>query len=101
MWTLISSQNLISKLVSQDIRVFNIYNEIRLLSGVNDDPEDKRIFAFTLCEDCTRRSKKCSVCKLNNSQASLQQMQELNLLRNNLQIMPNENEMGMKSSLSR
>ena len=68
---------------------FNIYDEIRLLSGVTDDPEDKRIFAFTLCEDCTKRSKRCSVCKLNNSQASLQQMQELNLLRDNLQIMPN------------
>ena len=89
MWTINSSQNLINKLVSPDIRAFNIYDEIRLLSGANDDPEDKRIFAFTLCEDCTKRSKKCSVCKLNNSQGSLQQMQELNLLRENFEIVPN------------
>ena len=58
MWTISSSQNLINKLVSPDIRAFKIYDEIRLLSGASDDPEDKRIFAFTLCEDCTKRSKK-------------------------------------------
>ena len=89
MWTLNSSQNLINKLVSPDIRAYNIYDEIRLLSGASDDPEDKRIFAFTLCEDCTRRSKKCNVCKLNNSQASLQQIQELNLVRDNLHVIEN------------
>ena len=57
------------------------YDIPSLFKTVSDDPEDKRIFAFTLCEDCTKRSKKCSVCKLNNSQASLQQMQELKLHR--------------------
>ena len=39
--------------------------------------------------DCNKRSRKCSVCKLNNSQASLQQMQELNLLSENLEIVRN------------
>ena len=35
-----------------------------------------------------KRSRKCNVCKLNNSQASLQQMQELNVIRQE-EIMPN------------
>ena len=56
---------------------------------IGDDPDDRRLFRLTLCQDCTRRCSKCPTCKLNNSEASLQQLRELELVRKNIELVSN------------
>ena len=87
MWTVFTTKN-IFKYVFSDLTHFNsnIYEDKILLS---DDPDDKRLFRLTLCQDCTRRSLKCPTCKLNNSEASLQQLRELELVHRHIEIVKN------------
>ena len=52
----------------------------------NDDPTDAALLSMQLCDQCTERSKKCPQCKWLNSQHSLAQLQELELIRKSITI---------------
>ena len=55
-----------------------------------EDPNDERILQYALCEDCILRSKKCLGCQFQNSQASMQQLLELRMIRDSVCVQKDE-----------
>ena len=53
------------------------------------DVLDKEIESYSLCKECTRRSRSCQDCKFHNSQRSIKEIQETELLWDNMSIIQN------------
>ena len=41
---------------------------------------------YSLCRDCTERSRKCKQCKSNNRQATMEELQELKMIQDSVSI---------------
>ena len=51
------------------------------------DTLDRELSAASLCKDCARRARVCAQCKWVNNQASLQEVEEAEILWKNMTVM--------------
>jgi hypothetical protein len=85
LWTIMTAITLTNLLTSPEHKTFNAYE-----SFSPEDPNDERILQYALCEDCILRSKKCPGCQFQNSQASMQQLLELRMIRDSVCVQKDE-----------
>ena len=53
---------------------------------VSDDPDSKSLLSYLQCDACAERSRRCQGCKWLNSSASVQELAELELIRNCISV---------------
>ena len=68
------------------VMAFRTDNPKDIISDILGDMESKRVQMFGQCKDCMKRSKGCSQCRFLNSQVSLQEMKEIQLMTRNLWV---------------
>ena len=67
------------------IKINNIY-ELQDLTSIEDsDPRDLRILKYNLCDQCEERVRKCSKCKSDSRQSTLEEVAEYKMIQDSVE----------------
>ena len=61
-------------------------NFLHKCNVVSDDPDSKALLSYLQCDACAERSRRCQGCKWLNSSASIQELAELELIKNCISV---------------